>query len=57
MMTGIILLNYSSGAVYGFAVTLLIGIVVTFVTQVFITRLIYDWYIDRFRPNHLSIGI
>ena len=56
-LTGIILLNYSSGAVYGFAVTLLIGIVVTFVTQVFITRLIYDWYIDRFRPNHLSIGI
>ena len=56
-ITGIILLNYSSGPVYGFAVTLLIGICVTFVTQIFITRLIFDWYVDRFRPDRLSVGI
>jgi len=56
-ITGIILLNYSSGPVYGFAVTLLIGIVVTFVTQIFITRLIFDWYVDKFRPDRLSVGI
>ncbi len=56
-ITGVILLNYSSGPVYGFAVTLLIGICVTFVTQIFITRLIFDWYVDRFRPERLSVGI
>ncbi|HOI11387.1 MAG TPA: protein translocase subunit SecD, partial [Myxococcota bacterium] len=56
-ITGIILMNYSTGPVYGFAVTLLIGIVVTFLTQIFITRLIFDWYVDRFRPERLSVGI
>jgi preprotein translocase subunit SecD len=56
-ITGVILLNYSSGPVYGFAVTLLIGICVTFVTQIFITRLIFDWYVDKFRPERLSVGI
>lgn len=56
-IAGIVLLNYSSGPVYGFAVTLLIGIVVTFVTQVFITRMIFDWYIEKFRPERLSVGI
>ncbi len=56
-IAGVILLNYSSGPVYGFAVTLLIGIVVTFLTQIFVTRIIFDWYVDRFRPERLSVGI
>jgi len=56
-IAGIVLLNFSSGPVYGFAVTLLIGIVVTFVTQVFITRMVFDWFIEKFRPERLSVGI
>ena len=56
-ISGVVLLNYSTGAVYGFAVTLLIGIVVTFVTQVFITRMMFDWWVERFRPERLSVGI
>jgi preprotein translocase subunit SecD len=56
-IAGVILLNYSSGPVYGFAVTLLIGIVVTFLTQIFITRIFFDWYVDKFRPERLSVGI
>lgn len=56
-IAGVVLLNFSSGPVYGFAVTLLIGIVVTIVTQVWITRTMYDWYLDRFRPERLSVGI
>lgn len=56
-IAGVVLLNYSSGPVYGFAVTLLIGIVVTIFTQVFVTRVINDWYLDRFRPERLSVGI
>jgi len=56
-IAGVVLLNYSSGPVYGFAVTLLIGIVVTFVTQVFITRMMFDWYVERFRPERLHVGI
>lgn len=56
-IAGVVLLNYSSGPVYGFAVTLLIGIVVTFFTQLFITRIIFDWYLDKFRPERLRVGI
>ncbi len=56
-IAGVILLNFSSGPVYGFAVTLLIGIAVTFVTQVFVTRVIYDFMLDRFHPNRISTGI
>lgn len=56
-IAGIVLLNYASGPVYGFAVTLLIGIVVTLVTQVFITRMIYDWFVEKVRPERLSVGI
>jgi preprotein translocase subunit SecD len=56
-IAGVVLLNYSSGPVYGFAVTLLIGIVVTFVTQIFITRMIFEFYVEKFRPERLSVGI
>lgn len=56
-IAGVILLNFSTGPVYGFAVTLLIGIAVTFVTQVFVTRAIYDFMLDRFHPNRISTGI
>ena len=56
-IAGVVLLNYSSGPVYGFAVTLLIGIVVTFFTQIFVTRMMFDWYIDRLRPERLNVGI
>ena len=56
-IAGVVLLNYSSGPVYGFAVTLLIGIVATLITQVWVTRVIYDYYLDRARPEKLSLGI
>ena len=56
-IAGVILLNYSSGPVYGFAVTLLIGIVVTFLTQIFVTRMMFDWWVEKLRPERLSVGI
>jgi len=56
-ISGVVLLNYSSGPVYGFAITLLIGIVCTFITQVFITRIMFDYYVEKFRPERLSVGI
>jgi len=56
-ITGVILLNYSSGPVYGFAVTLLIGIVVTFLTQIYVTRMMLDWWIEKARPERLNVGI
>ena len=42
IITGIILAVFGVGAIRGFAVTLIIGIAVSFLTAVFITRLVYE---------------
>jgi SecD/SecF fusion protein len=42
LITGIILLYFGTGPVKGFATTWIIGIVVSFFTAVFMTRLVYD---------------
>ena len=47
LITGIILAIFGTGPIKGFAVTLIIGIVTSFVTAVFITRLLLDMYARR----------
>ena len=47
LITGIILAVFGTGPIKGFAVTLIIGIVTSFVTAVFITRLLLDLYARR----------
>ncbi|WP_298371284.1 protein translocase subunit SecDF [uncultured Lutibacter sp.] len=44
MLTGIILYVFGTGPVKGFAYTLMVGIVTSLFTAVFITRLLIDWY-------------
>lgn len=46
-LAGIILLNFTTGAIYGFAVTLLIGIVCSVFTALFISKMVFDWLLDR----------
>ncbi len=45
-LTAIILFVFGSGPIKGFATTLLIGIVTSLFTAIFITRLLVDWYIS-----------
>ena len=45
-LTAIILFIFGSGPIKGFATTLLIGIITSLFTAIFITRLLVDWYID-----------
>ncbi len=40
-----VLLMYGTGPIKGFAVTLLIGIITTLFTAVFVCRLVFDWYL------------
>lgn len=54
-VAAIVLFNYGTGPIKGFAVTLLIGIVTTLFTAVFVCRLLFDWYLDRFDIKELSI--
>jgi preprotein translocase subunit SecD len=54
-LTGLILFQFGSGPVRGFAVTLCIGIVSTVFTAVFCTRLVYDTLLSQRRLAALSI--
>jgi SecD/SecF fusion protein len=45
-LTALILLIFGSGPIKGFATTLLIGILTSLFTAIFITRLLVDWYIS-----------
>lgn len=47
LLTGIILFIFGSGPVQGFATTLIIGIITSVLTSIFITRLIFDDRIAR----------
>ena len=42
IITGVILFYFGTGPIKGFATTLIIGIITSFFTAVFITRLVYD---------------
>ena len=54
-LSGLILFQFGSGPVKGFAVTLCIGIVSTVFTTVFCTRVVYDYLIARRRLTTLSV--
>jgi len=54
-MAGGVLMVYSSGPVYGFAVTLLIGIGTSMFTSIVATRLIYDYMLEKGRLKELSV--
>ncbi|CAZ96899.1 MULTISPECIES: protein translocase subunit SecDF [Zobellia] len=57
-LTAIILFIFGSGPIKGFATTLLIGIVTSLFTAIFITRLLVDWYIDgKGRTLEFSTGL
>jgi len=42
IITGIILAIFGAGAIRGFAITLIIGIIASFLTAVYVTRLVYE---------------
>lgn len=47
LLTGLVLFFFGSGPVQGFATTLIIGIITSIVTSIFITRLIFERQIAR----------
>ena len=46
-LTALILFIFGTGPIKGFATTLLIGILTSLFTAIFITRLLVDWYINK----------
>ena len=54
ILTGIILFNFGTGPIRGFATTLIIGILCSFFTAVFLTRLVYEHYMNKEKWLHLT---
>jgi SecD/SecF fusion protein len=50
LITGIILMLFGSGPVQGFATTLVIGIITSLLTSIFITRLLFEGRLARNKP-------
>ena len=56
IITGIILALFGTGAIRGFAVTLIIGIVISFLTAVYFTRMVYEYQLEKGRWNNLKFS-
>ena len=54
IITGIILFNFGTGPIRGFATTLIIGILCSFFTAVFMTRLVYEYFMSKDKLLNLT---
>lgn len=56
-LTALILFLFGTGPIKGFATTLIIGILTSLFTAIFITRLLVDWYSNRGGKLEFSTGM
>ena len=56
IITAIVLYQYGTGPIKGFALTLMIGIISSMFTAIFVTRTVYDTIVSRQVNPRLSIG-
>lgn len=54
IITGIILFNFGTGPIKGFATTLIIGLLCSFFTAVFVTRVIYEHFMNKGKLLNLT---
>jgi preprotein translocase subunit SecD len=54
-IAALVLFQFGTGAVRGFAVTLSIGVVASFITAVFVTRVIFDYLFIYKKMKRISI--
>jgi SecD/SecF fusion protein len=54
MIAGGVLFVFGTGPIKGFAWTLLIGIAVSFLTAVFLTRLVYEWLLAKDKIKEMT---
>jgi len=55
LITALVLYNFGTGPIRGFAVTLSLGILSSMFTALIVSRLIFDFYITKTSPKKLSI--
>lgn len=54
-LTALVLFIVGSGPIKGFALTLMIGLVCSMFTAIFVTRIVFDIYVAKVHPKKLSI--
>ncbi|MDD4822566.1 MAG: protein translocase subunit SecDF [Bacteroidales bacterium] len=54
IITGVILFYFGTGPIRGFATTLIIGIVCSFFTAVFLTRIVYEYFLEKGKFSDLT---
>jgi len=54
IITGIVLLGFGVGPIRGFATTMIIGLGVSFLTAVFLTRIVYEHFLSKGKFNNLT---
>jgi preprotein translocase subunit SecD len=54
---GWVLLQYGSGPIKGFAVMLLVGVFTTLSTNIWVTRIFFDWYVSKKKGQMATISI
>jgi SecD/SecF fusion protein len=57
LLTGIVLYVFGSGPIKGFATTLIIGILTSLFSAIFITRLIFEWKLTRSKDIHFTTAL
>jgi len=55
LIAALVLFQFGTGPIKGFAVTLMIGIVASLFTAIVVTRLVFDYLVFQRRIRHLSI--
>jgi preprotein translocase subunit SecD len=55
IITGLVLLEFGTGPIKGFAITLIFGLIANYFTALWFTRLTYEWILTKFQTARLSI--
>ncbi|HRT27677.1 MAG TPA: SecD/SecF family protein translocase subunit, partial [Syntrophales bacterium] len=57
LIAALFLFQFGTGPIKGFAVTLTIGLIYSVFTAVFVTRIVFDYFIWNRKVKRISIGI
>ncbi|MBP1730343.1 MAG: preprotein translocase subunit SecD [Deltaproteobacteria bacterium] len=55
LITACVLFGFGTGPIKGFAITLIIGMIINLFTAVFGSKAIFDWILQKYKPRTLSI--
>ena len=55
-IAGVVLFQFGTGPIKGFAVTLMLGIVTSLFTGIFCSRVCFEWLVRGLRVERLKVG-